>query len=80
MTTRDPSDFSGQFIAQMPTPEIPVRKMPAFTKALWGLALLVLLGIGYSFWRISSVQNPKLDLPPAAQPETPAQTGPSVSH
>jgi len=80
MSIRNPSDFSGQFSAKMPKPDIPVRRMPPFTKALWALALLVLIGIGYSFWRISSVQNPKLDLPTGAQPETPPQTGPSVSH
>jgi hypothetical protein len=67
MAVRDPSDFSGQFSTAMPKPEIPVRRMPTFMKALWLLALFVLLGVGYSFWRISSVATPKLDLPPGAQ-------------
>jgi len=71
MTIRDPSDFSGQFTTAMPKPVIPVRRTPAFMKALWLLAVLVLVGIGYSFWRISSVATPKLDLPAGAQPANP---------
>jgi hypothetical protein len=68
MTIRDPRDFSGQFATAMPKPVIPVRRTPPFMKALWLLALMLLVGIGYSFWRISSVANPKLDLPANAQP------------
>ena len=63
MTIRHPSDFSGQYSTQMPKPDIPVRRTPAFMKALWGLALLVLIGTIYSFWRISTVATPKLDVP-----------------
>jgi len=63
MTIRHPSDFSGQYSTKMPKPEIPVRRTPAFMKALWGLALLVLIGTIYSFWRISTVATPKLDVP-----------------
>jgi hypothetical protein len=32
-------------------------------KALWALALLMLVGIVYSFWRISNVASPRLDIP-----------------
>jgi hypothetical protein len=67
MTICNPGDLSGQFSVAMPKPEIPVRRMPAFMKALWLLALLVLVGIAYSFWRISTVASPKLDLPAGAQ-------------
>ncbi|HYQ30768.1 MAG TPA: hypothetical protein VER04_26230 [Polyangiaceae bacterium] len=55
----------------MPEPEIPTRKMPWFTKALWALALLLVVGMAYSFWRISTVPSPRLDIPPA-QPPAPA--------
>jgi hypothetical protein len=71
MAIHDPGDFSGQFTTAMPEPVIPVRRMPPFMKALWLLALMVLVGIGYSFWRISSVATPKLDLPGGAQPANP---------
>lgn len=47
----------------MPAPEIPTRKTPGFMKALWLLALLLVVGIAYSFWRISSVPTPRLDVP-----------------
>ncbi len=50
----------------MPAPEIPMRRTPWFMQALWFMAALVLLGIVYSFWRISSVATPKLDVPPTA--------------
>ena len=68
MASNDPGDFSGQFTTAMPKPVIPVRRMPPFMKAMWLMAVLVLVGIGYSFWRISSVATPKLDLPAGAQP------------
>jgi len=48
----------------MPAPEIPTRKTPWFMKALWALALLLVVGLVYSFWRISSVPTPSLDVPP----------------
>ena len=70
MAIRDPSSFSGQFEAAMPKPQIPLRRTPAFMKALWLLALLVLVGIAYSFWRISSVATPKLDVSVGEQPPT----------
>jgi hypothetical protein len=68
MTIRDSRDFSGQFSTAMPKPVIPVRQTPPFMKALWLLAVMVLVGIGYSFWRISSVATPKLDVPTGAAP------------
>ena len=68
MSIRDPSSFSGQFTTAMPKPQIPLRRTSAFMKALWLLALLVLVGIAYSFWRISSVATPKLDVPAGEQP------------
>jgi hypothetical protein len=68
MAIRNPSDFSGQFNTVMPKPTIPMRSVPMFIKALWLLALLLVVGIAYSFWRISAVPTPKLDLPPGAQP------------
>ena len=49
--------------AGMPEPEIPTRKTPWFMKALWALALLLVVGLVYSFWRISSVPTPSLDVP-----------------
>ncbi|HEY4105554.1 MAG TPA: hypothetical protein VGM44_16765 [Polyangiaceae bacterium] len=79
MTTRDPSHFSGQYRARMPKPVIPMRHMPIFMKALWLLAFLVVAGVAYSFWRISTVASPKIDVPtdkpwapgtPAAAPAT----------
>ncbi|HET7543160.1 MAG TPA: hypothetical protein VFK05_24975 [Polyangiaceae bacterium] len=47
----------------MPAPEIPTRRTPWFMKALWALALLLVVGLVYSFWRISSVPTPRLDIP-----------------
>jgi len=47
----------------MPAPEIPKRRTPGFMKALWLLALLLVIGMAYSFWRISTVPSPRLDVP-----------------
>jgi hypothetical protein len=47
----------------MPAPVIPKRKTPWFMKALWALALLLVVGMVYSFWRISTVPSPRLDVP-----------------
>ena len=58
------------FDATMPEPEIPTRKTPWFLKALWALALLLVVGLVYSFWRISTVPSPRLEVPPG--PPTPA--------
>jgi len=48
----------------MPEPEIPTRKTPWFMKALWAMAVLLVVGLAYSFWRISRVPTPRLDVPP----------------
>jgi hypothetical protein len=56
--------------ASMPAPEIPRRRMPWFMRALWALALLLVVGLGYSFWRISSVPTPRLDVPQSQSTDT----------
>jgi len=58
---------------RMPEPEIPTRKTPAFMRALWALALLLLVGMVYSFWRISSVPSPRLDVPQTPSTDTAVQ-------
>lgn len=68
MTSRDSRDFSGQFSSLMPKVVIPMRRASTFLRALWLLAALVLVGVVYSFWRISRVPTPSLDAPPAPQP------------
>jgi hypothetical protein len=40
---------------------------------LWALAGLLVVGLAYSFWRLSSVASPKLDVPP--QPVAGERTG-----
>jgi len=57
---------------RMPEPEIPTRKMPWFLKALWVMALLFVVGMAYSFWRISTVPSPRLEVP-QTQPENPTK-------
>ena len=57
----------------MPEPEIPTRKMPVFMKALWALALLLVIGLAYSFWRISTVPTPSLELPPSQSTDNAGQ-------
>ena len=54
----------------MPEPEIPTRKMPWFMKALWAMALLLVVGMVYSFWRISTVPAPRLDVPQTQSTDT----------
>jgi len=49
-----------------PPSVIPIRKTPWFMRMLWLLALLMLVGIVYSFWRISNVASPTLDVPPSS--------------
>ena len=61
----DPSDSP-----RIPEPTIPMRHAPAFMKLLWLLAVLLVVGVAYSFWRISNVATPKLELPAGAQPAT----------
>jgi len=69
MISSQSSDTHRQYY-DMPKPEIPTRKMPAFMKALWALAVLLVLGLAYSFWRISTVPTPKLDVPPSQSTDT----------
>jgi len=54
--------------ARMPAPEIPTRKTPWFMQALWAMALLLVVGMVYSFWRISTVPSPRLDVPQSEAP------------
>ncbi|HWZ90494.1 MAG TPA: hypothetical protein VNW92_16635 [Polyangiaceae bacterium] len=77
MTIRDPSDYyRRQYVAAMPKVVIPMRRTPWFLKALWLMALLVLVGTVYSFWRISKVASPSLDVPSGTEPATaPAKPG-----
>ena len=72
MISSQSSDANRRYYdASMPEPEIPTRKTPWFMKALWALALLLVVGLAYSFWRISTVPTPKLDVP---QSQTVPQT------
>ncbi|MEI9938765.1 MAG: hypothetical protein WDO69_16220 [Pseudomonadota bacterium] len=54
----------------MPAPEISTRKTPWFMKALWALAVLLVVGMLYSFWRISTVPSPRLDVPQTQSTDT----------
>ena len=64
MISTQSSDANRPFYdTAMPAPVIPTRKTNWFMKALWALALLMLVGMVYSFWRISTVATPKLDVP-----------------
>ena len=54
----------------MPDPVIPTRQTPWFMKALWVLAILMVVGIAYSFWRISAVASPTLEVPPGQSTDT----------
>ncbi len=64
MISSQSSDSHRQYFdTSMPEPEIPTRTMPWFMKALWALALLLLVGVAYSFWRISTVPTPTLEVP-----------------
>lgn len=65
MLSSQTSDVSRRaYDAAMPPPEIPTRHNNWFMKALWLLALLLVVGVVYSFWRISTVASPRLDVPP----------------
>ncbi len=57
----------------MPEPEIPTRKTPWFMKALWMLALLLVVGMVYSFWRISTVPSPRMEVPQIQSTDTAVQ-------
>ena len=54
---------------RMPEPEIPTRKTPWFMRALWALAALLVVGLVYSFWRISAVPSPRVDIPQTQAPQ-----------
>jgi hypothetical protein len=56
---------------RMPPPVIPTRKTPWFMKALWALALLLVVGMAYSFWRISTVPSPRLEVPRTQSTDSP---------
>ena len=63
------SDTNARYYdTRMPEPVVPTRGAPWFTRALWALALMMVVGLGYSFWRISAVASPRLDLPPGQTP------------
>jgi len=65
MLSSDTSEVNRRaYNAAMPPPEIPTRHTNWFMKALWLLALLLVVGVVYSFWRISTVASPTLDVPP----------------
>ena len=70
MTIRDPSEYRRQYGTAMPKIVIPMRHTAWFLKALWVMALLVLVGTVHSFWRISKVASPRLDVPPGTEPAT----------
>jgi hypothetical protein len=65
------NQFQPRYSINYPEPAIPVKRMPLFMKALWLLAALMLVGIVYSFWRISSVSAPALEVP--TEQNAPAQ-------
>jgi len=72
MISSQSSDANRRFY-DMPEPEIPQRKTPWFMKALWALALLLVVGMVYSFWRISTVPSPRLDVPQTQSTDTAVQ-------
>jgi len=73
MISSQSSDVNRQYYeARMPDPDIPTRKTPWFMKALWALALLLVVGMAYSFWRISAVPSPRLDVPQTQSTDTAA--------
>ncbi len=74
MNSNRSSDANQPFYdTSMPEPEIPTRKMPWFMKALWAMALLLVVGMVYSFWRISTVPSPRLDIPQNQSTDTAVQ-------
>ena len=76
MISSQSSDDNPRFYdTTMPDPVIPTRRTPWFMKALWALALMMVAGLAYSFWRISSVASPRLDAP-GQTPSTDTATRP----
>lgn len=71
MLSNQSSDANRPFFdTTMPDPVIPTRGTHWFMKALWALALAMVVGMVYSFWRISSVASPRLDVPQTATDST----------
>ncbi|HKO51692.1 MAG TPA: hypothetical protein VJV79_28475 [Polyangiaceae bacterium] len=71
MISSQSSDVKPRYYeSNMPAPEIPTRKTPWFMKALWLMALLLVVGMAYSFWRISTVPSPRLEVPPTQSTDT----------
>ena len=64
-----------------PAPVIPKRHIPWFTQMLLAFAALVLAGVVYSFWRMSTASAPVLQVPaqdaPAASPNVPGGPAPA---
>jgi hypothetical protein len=76
MISTQPRDAHHHFYdTTMPKPVIPTRHMHWFPKALWVLALLLVVGLAYSFWRISNVASPRLDVPPQGPSTDTARPG-----
>ena len=46
-----------------PPAVIPIKHTAWFMWMLWALAGFLLVGLAYSFWLLSSVASPKLDVP-----------------
>jgi flagellar basal body-associated protein FliL len=61
-----------------PPIEIPKRHLPWFTSMLMAFAVLVLAGVVYSFWNMSSAPMPKLDVPAQDAPAQPANPAPAT--
>jgi flagellar basal body-associated protein FliL len=52
-------------------PRTPMRHASWFIQLLMLLAVLILAGVVYGFWGISQAPGPRLEVPDAAQPQTP---------
>jgi hypothetical protein len=71
MSSTQSSDVNRSYYeTAMPAPVIPKRHNNWFMKSLWALAILLLVGVIYSFWRISTVASPTLDVPPTTNDST----------
>jgi hypothetical protein len=73
MSSQSSDENRPYYDTSMPAPVIPTRKTPWFMKALWALALLLVVGLVYSFWRISTVPSPRLEVPRTQSTDTPNQ-------
>jgi len=70
ISSQSSDDNRSYYDTSMPAPVIPTRKTPWFMKALWALALLLVVGLVYSFWRISTVPSPRVDVPQTQSTDT----------